>query len=375
MAEWTDDEKKALGIALRQLREVKAGIKTIRGKVIVGNDENKPVSGVLVSYQASDLAGRCDTDDVKTDENGNFEIKALKAPVYIEAVTPDGKFGKVVVIQPPESGFTVSLEPTASIRGQLVDCRSDKPLVGQSVQYSIRIPVSTRNTQSIPSFLRKVVTNENGEYEFRNLPTGHACHVVLKTHHYGETKLDGGTFIENYLQLESGKESNRGIVPFDARPLDEYIYQTHNVYIGNYPEDEENRLEQRFDVLLERAKRDGKGVFAILVRDEPERDYRTNDFEAIPDIYDMLFEKDDVFAHTERFYMMCVFMQPEADSPTTTTMAREFVVSHKIAEPLPSLFSFAFFSELGTLRGVESFDHTATPEERKRQLIEMMKKY
>ena len=76
--------------------------------------------------------------------------------------------------------------------------------------------------------------------------------------------------------------------------------------------------------------------------------------------------------------MMYVMMHPEAttrfNAPTAAS-AKEFLRKHKIAEPLPSLFTFAFFSADGTLRGAEAFDNTTTTEKQRADLIEIMRKY
>ena len=84
-----------------------------------------------------------------------------------------------------------------------------------------------------------------------------------------------------------------------------------------------------------------------------------------------------MFAQTERYYMMCVLMRPKEDGllKNITAMGGAFVKSHKIETPLPSLFSFAFFDAGGNLRGMEPFDHTASPRKQKEDLIEMLKKY
>jgi hypothetical protein len=65
-------------------------------------------------------------------------------------------------------------------------------------------------------------------------------------------------------------------------------------------------------------------------------------------------------------------MQPKEEEWRTVTaaMAREFVKSHLIALPTP--FFFAFFDPDGFLKGVEPFDHTATPAQQKQALMEIL---
>ena len=84
-----------------------------------------------------------------------------------------------------------------------------------------------------------------------------------------------------------------------------------------------------------------------------------------------------MFAQTERFYMMCVLMHPEVPMGRNFIAAdsRNFVRACGITEPLPSLFTFAFFDPDGTLLGVEAFDHTEPTAQRKGRLLEMLGKY
>ena len=341
----------------------------IRGKALFGTDPTNTVPGVSVSFRSYDWQIK---GDLKTDEKGEFEILARNDPVYVEAMTPGDQFGRVVIVQPDEEEFTVSLEPTASVRGKLIDSRSEKPPVGRSVTYSINIPDSNDRVFST-SFERETKTNENGEYELRNLPTGVSCHINLPKSDYGEIEPSSWAWIGRELELKPAEDRQLKDFTFDSRPngFNEYSFQVYNAYYRILSEGQ-NRIERRFEILCERAKRDGKGVFAILVRDKA----KESDLDALSNIYVTLFGDDDMFAQTERYYMMCVLMQPKEDFDSySSEVAREFVQTHKIAEPLPSLFSIAFFDADGNLRGVEPFDHTVSLAKQKQNLIEMLEKY
>jgi len=341
----------------------------IRGKVIFGDDTNNTVPGALVSYQANDVSRQA--TPLETDENGHFEITALSEPVYIEILTPDKRFGKMVIVQPTGNDFTVSLELTASVRGKVIDVRSKTPPVGRVVVYSIYI---LRNDGTILRlFQRETETDENGEYEFQELPTGIVCSVLFPKHHYGEEFSHGSSYIVQNLNLQPGEDRVLRDYTFDSRPsgYSEYYFQLYNAYAG-LSWDQDSRLEQRFELLLKRTKRDNKrGVFAVLIRDKLEK----KEVETLlQDVYATLFS-DDLFALTERFYMMCFLMQPEEGKwhPSDADMAREFVETHKVGTPLPTLVSVAFFDADGNLLGVEPLDHTAA--QRKQGLIEMLEKY
>jgi len=350
---------------------------TIRGQAVFDDDANKPVAGALVSSKSNEF--EILKTDLIADENGHFEIQALKSPVYVEVMSPDKTFGKMVIVAPDESEFVVSLEPTASVRGKIIDKRSDQPPVGRNVTYAIHIPADF-GTAFMSMFQRETTTNDEGEYEFHNIPTGVVCEVILPTYYYGENH-GGGTWIGRSLNLQPSEERKLEDFTYDSRPngSSEYAFQSYNTYIPlryNKENFGRNPFELRFEILLERAKRDDKGVFAILVRD---RDEEVENQMSLLKIYEMLFEDDEVFVQTERYYMMCVLMQKddEMNQPPviTSAMAEEFVKSHKIDTPLPSLFSFAFFDADGKLHGVEPFDHTAPPEKQKADLIKMMAKY
>ena len=354
--------------------------RTIRGKVLACSDvscSNSPVPGATV--RARSFEDRT-AADMKTDENGNFEVVRTKnIPVYVEVVTSDGKFGKIVIVQPNENEITVALEPTAMIRGKIMDRRNTTPPAGRTVTYSIHVP-GERGT-FMPSFQREVKTNENGEYAFFNIPTGIECHVNLPTYDYGEERSRGASYIARDIKLLPGVGHTLKDYAFDSRPngSNEYFFQVYNAYNDFESRSRgKNLIENRFDVLFERAKRDGKGVFVIFVRDNVEGEGDGNKLKELMSIYETLFKDDDMFAKTERFYMMCVRMQPKEEQwrILTANMAKDFAAQRKIdAAALPSLFSFAFFDKDGKLRHVEPFDHTAPAGKQKQDLIEMLKKY
>ena len=342
----------------------------IRGKAVLGDVDN-PVPGAMVSSHANDFI---DQTGLQTDNNGDFQVRIKNEPLYVEVVTPDGLFGKMVIVEPNEDEFVVPLEPTATIRGKIVDRRSENPPVGREVIYQVRIP--SKEGWSTATFFRETAINEKGEFEFRGLPTGVACDLNFPTYLYGEEESHGSTFsVANELKLQPGEVRELGDRTFDSRSngYEEYLFQVYNVYGRLRARGEGGNLyEQRFDILLERARRDGKGIFAILVQDKVDEE---GILKALQELYVTLFKDDDMFAQTERYYMMCVLMQPKEEEwrSVTAAMAQEFVKSHLIALPTP--FSFAFFDPDGLLKGVEPFDHTEPPDKQKQALIEMLKTY
>ena len=361
-------------LSIGQLHGAEEAVKTLRGKAILGDVKNT-VAGAAVVCRSSDLF-LFKQLELKTDENGEFEIQVQKYPVYVEVLAPGGNFGKMLVVQPTDKEFTVSLEMTASVHGKIVDIRSDKPPVGKSVTYSIPIQHEDNVGVTISGmFKRETKTNEKGEYEFRNIPTGVICNINLPYCNYGENQPNGhgACTIDNQCELQPGENRELKNFEFDSRPdgAEEYFFQMcENQKPWNPGEDHSKR---RFEMILENAKKDGKGVFVILVRDKQNED----DLKLLEAIYKTLFDTDDILEQTERFNLMCVLMQPKEEGlwRPIALSAKKFVKSHKIDAPLPALFSFAFFDADGQLRGVEPFDHTTPPEKQKENLIEMLKKY
>jgi hypothetical protein len=358
-------------------REEANAIKTIHGRVFLEDSGVlKPVSDATVRAVSTDYFSN--RADIKTDSKGSFEIRAKEAPLYVEVITSDGKFGKMVVVQPDESESLVLLERTAFIRGTIFDRRSGKPVAGRSVEYTIQIPAGQGGGVQ-PSFRREVKTDKDGNYLFSNLPTGIECNVSLPMGYYGESESRSSSYIAPNYKLQPGVSHALQDRSFDLRPKgsEEFSFQFSGAHslsgsISNDP------YENRFKILLERAKRDGKGVLAIFVRDNVERESEGGDLNALKSIYETLFWDDDMFAQTERFYMMCIRMQPKEERGNTITvgLAKDFAAARKIdPAALPSLFSFAFFDAEGKLRGVESFDHKTPTERQKQDLIEMLKKY
>jgi len=349
--------------------------KAIRGKAVFDNNVNLPIAGALVTYQPNYIT-RERTIELTADENGDFEIQTHNLPVYVEVMAPGKNFGKIVIVKPTENEFLASLDLTATIRGKVVNTRSERPPVGLNMQYLFSVQIDETRAVFLP-FQRETKTNESGEYEFRNLPTGFNGYVSVPLHYYGEGENQFYTITSLGLSsaLLPGESRELGEFAIDLRPgWDyEYFFQMYNVYTMRRYAGEQNRFERRYELLLERAKRDSKGVFAIFVRDKLEE----KDLDALKNIYKTLFDDDEVFTQTERFYMMCVLMQPnESESRVITAdSAAEFAKSHKIETPLPTLFSFAFFNVDGKLRGVERFDHTSPAAKQKQDLMAMLKKH
>ena len=257
-----------------------------------------------------------------------------------------------------------------------MDRRSATPPVGRTVTYSIHVP--GEQGVFMRAFQREAKTNENGEYEFLNIPTGVECHVNLPTYDYGEDQSRSASYIARDIKLLPGVGHALKDYAFSSRPngSNEYFFQVYN--FSTFESRDKNPFEHRFGVLFERARRDGKGVFAIFVRDNVEGEDEGNKRKELMSIYETLFKDDDMFAQTERFYMMCVRMQPKVDQwdRITASTATDFATQRKIdTAALPSLFSFAFFDKDGKLRNVESFDHTTPTGKQKQDLIEMLKKY
>jgi len=345
----------------------------IRGRAIFLDSPDAIASGALISFVSFDLQ----SGNLTADENGEFTIMARNEPVYVQAMTPEGVFGRMMIVQPTEEEFTISLDLTATIHGTVIDRRSTEPPVGRLVTFSINVSSSeSERSGFLPSFQREVQTSERGDFVLQHIPTGVAGDVMFTTFHYGEEVSRGSSFIARNLELRPAEYRALDNYRFDSRPHGDHEF-FHQVYNANahtrFMMRGRNPYEGRFDELRERAQRNNKGVFVILVRDKVD----TADLEPLRSIYVTLFRDDDMFAQTERFYMMCILMHPMEIMRRNFVAAdsQDFIRERGITDPLPSLFSFAFFDTDGTLRGVEAFDHTTSPTQQKTDLIEMLGRY
>ena len=361
-----------------QLYAAEEAAKTLRGKVVLGDVKNT-VGGALVAYQSNDTGHN--TIDLKADKNGEFEIPIKEYPVYVEVMTPDKNFGKAMIVQQAESELIFSLELTASLHGKIIDNQTDKPSVGEVVLY--QVPIPDKEGMYMTQIELATQTNEKGEYEFRNLPTGVEYSTIISAvFDYGDSLFPHYYGLDNRCKLQPGENRGKdGTVNSRPAGADVYSRQANIARIRSAETDDFidwllNTLvkHSHTEWLFKHVKK--SGVIVILVRDKPEEPVSI----ALESIYVTLFDENDIFEQTARFYMMCVFMQPqekekESEGRITAVLAEEFVESHKIDLPLPSLFSFVFFDTDGKLRGVEPFDHTTPPAKQKEELIEMLKKY
>ncbi len=350
-------------------------VRKIRGTALFGEDSTSPVAGAEISFMAHDLRFDAWEDShIKADENGNFEILGKNEPVYVVASTSDGKWGKIVTVAPDQTEFTVSLEPTASVRGKILDRRSEQPSVGRTATYTIQIPSGGGSFFSWDSHETK--TNENGEFVFNGLPTGAVCYITTPNYHYGEETSDGASYVGRDLKLQPGETRVLDDYSFDSRPYgrNEYFYFMYNAQV-RYTGPGKNPYEARFELLLERTRRDGKRIFAILVRDRP----KEGDPDDVSNFFDLLFKDDDTFSLTERYYPMGVFLDPDRDYSTDATSGKQFVRYREIDPAQLAKFSLAFFDADGNCLGVEPIDDWISLKRQekvqKEKLMELLKKY
>ena len=116
----------------------------LEGKVIddqVVDERAKAIAGATVVgiYSQPISSNRFSLEPVKTGKDGSFKLPREKAPLILEAKTPDGRQIGIARVEAEQQEVIIRVTPTASVTGRLVD-RGGSPVTIGYVQSGIRIP-------------------------------------------------------------------------------------------------------------------------------------------------------------------------------------------------------------------------------------------
>lgn len=166
------------------------------------DDENPvPVEEIRLIAGAVDGETR-GTQEVTAQKNGIFRFETQAISVGVFATSEDGTMAGAVVDKNPQRILRLSLQPTQTLSGRLVD-QAGKPVVGRSVSAEIRVMLKSKEREvgfrgfRLPA--RKVLTDEAGVYEFKGMPIG--LDIALSA----EAKVSVDSHWLGIFELEAGK--------------------------------------------------------------------------------------------------------------------------------------------------------------------------
>jgi len=115
--------------------EAEVAPKLLAGRVVFADKPNVGVadavmSGRIVSHNAYTTGA--------TDSQGRFTVQRDNSDLYLMAVTSDGGLRGISLVKPADDNITLSVGPTASARGRLLDPEA-KPLVDRIIRYGITV--------------------------------------------------------------------------------------------------------------------------------------------------------------------------------------------------------------------------------------------
>ncbi|QDU36239.1 Nickel uptake substrate-specific transmembrane region [Maioricimonas rarisocia] len=130
--EVTDEEE--LSFNFRMLRPP---VGRLTGRVVMG-DPPRPVPDARI--EAVHRHPRVHGDlKYKVDGEGRFDFERQLVPMTLYARTEDGTFAGIVEIGPDEMAVTIPLQPTAAVRGRLVDGQTKQPVAGRNLVWGVQV--------------------------------------------------------------------------------------------------------------------------------------------------------------------------------------------------------------------------------------------
>ncbi len=227
-----------------------------RTKQAVSNAKIQVVSRVLTRHDEWKASSTAD---------GKFQVKVIKEPSYVHAVSPDGKLGTITEVEADRTTVILSLVELGSARGKLMTEDGSQVSAGTKLSYGVTIQ-DKKSGLSTNRFGGVVTTDKNGEFELTQLvpgkkyectlfdnPGGYILNVARVTVEPGEAKQLGE--LKTPQQPEPPK-------PYVPPTLEERMRDAFNV--AGTP------LE-RFEKAKSLVKQVNQNLFVVLAKPEDPR--------------------------------------------------------------------------------------------------------
>lgn len=208
---------------------------------VVVNEEGTPVAAASVSPHGAKTPTRSwvglvkDVEPTVTDEQGRFTMIVPKNYLELDIrVVGNGFCGAVIkALKPGDEPVEVSVTEGAQVTGRLVD--NGKPVVNTTVA------VVQTDRGSNHFFIAAIadVTDKNGQFEFRNLPSDQQYCIYSVVGDANRTKTDHVLTVKTFKVPESGKTRDVGslevsepisirgrVVRVDGKPLPQNLRLT-----------------------------------------------------------------------------------------------------------------------------------------------------
>lgn len=105
--------------------------------------------------------------------NGTFSIQRRELPLWLHASSQDGKASTLTRVEPDMHGdLKLTLQPTANVKGILVDAEGGQPLSHLKIEYGIRIDMGGIPNHLTYGFGNRIETDDEGRFSLPDLVVG-----------------------------------------------------------------------------------------------------------------------------------------------------------------------------------------------------------
>lgn len=141
----------------------------LRGRIVTG-DPPRPVPHAKIwGVYGHQRAGR--DLDMTADEQGTFSAIRERHPTTLQAQSADGTLKGIVEIGPDEENVTISVSPSVTVRGRVIEEETGEPLA-EGREIIGRVSVSLGDGLSTPSFGSKTTVDDYGIFRLEGLAVG-----------------------------------------------------------------------------------------------------------------------------------------------------------------------------------------------------------
>jgi hypothetical protein len=196
----TDDKKIAVNGEREIVRDFKVprpAFGALTGRIVTVVASDKWVAGAKVQFAAVNAPGIPFT--LTSDALGRFETSRRSYPLIVCATSSDGKLGAIVEVRAGDTQVTISLSPTASATGVLLD-QNGQVAANQELDWGRRVFVDEDKNASYFGFVSNVVTNAHGRFTLPALVVGQEYEICLRSdnvqHAAGAVRPEAASLID-----------------------------------------------------------------------------------------------------------------------------------------------------------------------------------
>lgn len=167
----------------------------LQGRVV--NAEGKPIAGAWVFYADGNRGFGGIGGKLVSDKDGRFSSNSLpaEAPLHISARGYSARENVRVPLN-TDKEVSITLEPSAGLRGQIINAKTGKPVESFNVKlgFATDVPAGAQKPNGLTSSWMETgrdVRHAEGRFEWSDLPVRTAYDVIITAENYEPRRLIG----------------------------------------------------------------------------------------------------------------------------------------------------------------------------------------